>query len=125
RRLDFFFDGVLDEAIIDGDDGDALLQKWLRIRLLVAVLPASAVDIKDNRRRLIRGCLVEIKDLAWMTAIFDADELFGLIGPAMQHSNQHNNQRNDSLHGDAPREGRLAAIVSRRGLLLRVEIRQR
>src|SRR5262249_47343384 len=61
RRLNLFFDAMLDEAIVDGDDGDASIEEGLRISFLVAVAPAAAVDIEDYRRRLFRLRLKEIE----------------------------------------------------------------
>ena len=60
RRLDLIFHTVFNVAVVDGNDGDALVEKGSRIGFLVAALPTASMDVKDDRRRFVRFRLIEI-----------------------------------------------------------------
>jgi hypothetical protein len=99
RRLDFVFHAVLHVPVVDGDDGDALVEKGLRIGLLVAPLPAAAVDVKHDRRRLVGLSLVEIEHLPRMAAVGQVRQAERFFGAGLQRQHEHGDEWKDSFHG--------------------------
>ena len=81
RRLDLLFDAVLDVAVVDRHDGDALVEERLGIGLLVAVLPAAAVNVEDDRCRLVGLGRIEVQYLTCMVTVGHVEEPLGLVGP--------------------------------------------
>ena len=72
-RIDLGGDGVGDEAVVDGDDGDAcsealIEEVWTG---LVTIHPAAAVDEEKQRPWLVGLGLVEAQHLPFMLAIRD------------------------------------------------------
>ena len=73
---------LLDVAIVDGDDRDAGVEVRLDAgadAALVAALPAAAVDVEDDRRRLVGLRLPEVEHLPFVRAV-----VHGRGGPLRQ-----------------------------------------
>src|SRR5262249_45404724 len=98
RRLKLFFDAVLHVTIVNCYYGDALVEERFGIDLLVSVLPAAAVDVEDDRRRLVRLGREEIQDLTGMFAVRDVNKWLGFVGPNSWPCQQEDQQGKNVLH---------------------------